>query len=348
MAVSLSDVAQAAKTSVTTASRVLNRSPHSVAEGTRKRVLRAAKELGFTPNALARALAKKVAQAVGVIVGDITDPYFAEIARGVSDVAGPCGCLTIVCNGDRNPATEQRYFGMLKDHCAAGVLLAGGAFLEMPEGRKLAASIRGTAGTSTRVICLAERGLEGVPAISVDERAVLSDITRYLVHLGHRTIAFVEGPEGLSTSVLRLQGFQQAMRENDLDPSLCFSGGFGVESGRAAAAAMLATALPDAIIAATDETAVGVLLTLRQAGVDVPRQVSVAGVDDSRYSQIMDLTTVRLPAYELGALGARYVLRLGGAPPSNGTYLSHRVVPRGTTTWAVRSASNRHALRRAE
>jgi LacI family transcriptional regulator len=343
MAASLSDVARAAGTSVTTASRVLNHARHAVAEETRKRVLRAAQELGFTPNALARALAKRMAQVVGVIVGDITDPYFAEIARGAGDVAGAHGHLTIVCNGDRNLATEQRYFGMLKDHCAAGVVFAGGAFLGMPEGSVLAASVGEIAGTNTRVVCLAERGLEGVATFSVDERAVLSDITRHVIRLGHRSIAFVEGPEGLSTSVLRLQGFQQAMREHGLDPALRFSGGFGVESGRAAAAAMLATSLPDAIIAATDETAVGVLLTLRQAGVDVPRQVSVAGVDDSRYSRIMDLTTVRLPAYELGALGARYVLGLSGSSPTTGAYLPHRVVPRGTTAWAARCHGGRHA-----
>jgi LacI family transcriptional regulator len=103
---------------------------------------------------------------------------------------------------------------------------------------------------------------------------------------------------------------------------------------------MLTRELPDAVIAATDETAIGVLVTLRQAGIDVPRRVSVAGVDDTKYAQLMDLTTVRLPTYELGAMAARQILQQH-APSPGRTILSHRIVLRGSTTWAARVVSAR-------
>jgi len=183
---------------------------------------------------------------------------------------------------------------------------------------------------------LADRGIESVPMITVDNRAVLYDMTRHLIRLGHTRIAFVQGPESLSTSRRRLEGFRQAMAEAGLDASFVLPGGFGIESGRLAATLMLARSLPDAVVAATDDTAIGLMMTLRQAGVDVPRDISVAGVDDSPYSQLMDLTTVQLPTYELGALAARHVLELSDSPMPMRTILSHRVVVRGSTIWARR------------
>jgi LacI family transcriptional regulator len=338
VAASLSDVAKRAGTSITTVSRVLSGSSHPVASETRKRVVAAVEEFGFRPNALARALAKQMTQTIGVVIGDITDPYFAEIARGVEDTAGPLGYLTIVCNADRNPVTELAYFRMLQDHFAAGMLFAGGAFPNLPEANALNEAVACAAASGARIVCLADRGVGGVPVLAVDERAALYDLTKHVIRLGHRKIAFVEGPEGLSTSILRQAGFQQAMEEADLDPSVRFPGGFGIESGRTAATAMLARALPEAIIAATDETAVGVLLTLRRAGIQVPQEVSVAGVDDSRYSQIMDLTTVRLPTYELGTLAVRHILNPADALLKGYTYLSHRIVQRGTTSRRLRTA----------
>lgn len=177
--------------------------------------------------------------------------------------------------------------------------------------------------------------------VSVDNVAVLFDITMHLIQLGHRRIAFVEGPEGLSTSIQRRRGFENAMKQADLDAGLVFSSGFGIESGRVAATAMLAQELPEAVIAATDETAIGVMVTLRQAGIDVPRQVSVAGVDDTRYAQLTNLTTVRLPTYELGSLAAQQILEASQIITDR-TILLHRIIQRGSTTWAARIVGQPH------
>ncbi|MEZ5865734.1 MAG: dipeptide ABC transporter ATP-binding protein [Geminicoccaceae bacterium] len=340
MSASLSDVAKRAGLSLATVSRVLSGSSYPVSAATRERVILAAEEFGYRPNAIARALVRRMTNTIGVIVGDITDPYFAEIARGVEDVGSAHGFLTIVCNADRNPSAELAYFEMLLEHQAAGVMFAGGAYPDVPETTLLKAAIARSASSSTKVLCLADRGFDDVKVVSVDNVAVLHDMTMHLIQLGHRRIAYVEGPEGLSTSIHRRHGFETAMKEAGLDCGLIFSSGFGIESGRVAATAMLARELPDAVIAATDETAIGVMVTLRQAGINIPRQVSVAGVDDTRYAQLTNLTTVRLPTYELGALAAQQILE-AGQTTTDRTILLHRIVQRGSTTWS--SASHMRA-----
>lgn len=335
MTVTLSDVAERAGASLATVSRVLTRSSHPVREAMRARVLEAAAELGYRPNPIARALTHKLMNTIGVVVGDITDSYFAEIARGLEDIARTQGYLTIVCNADRNPTAEVAYFRMLMEHQAAGILFAGGAYPNAPAAGELKQAVASAVatGTTTRIMCLAERDIDCVPVVSVDNHAVMYDMATDLIRIGHRRIAYVEGPEGLSTSIQRRAGFQAAMRDADLDASLIFLGGFGIESGRVTATVMLTRELPDAVIAATDETAIGILVTLRQAGIAVPRQISVAGVDDTKYAQLMDLTTVRLPTYELGSLAARQILSWDEHPPAPRTILSHRIMRRGSTTW---------------
>ena len=333
---SLADVANRANSSLATVSRVLGGSQHPVSEATRAKVLKAAEEVGYSANPIARALVTKMTNTIGVIVGDITDPYFAEIARGVEDTAGAQGFLTIVCNADRNPAAEAAYFRMLLEHHAAGIMFAGGSYPNVPETQLLIQAVAQAAEARTQIICLADRGFDAVPVISVDNRAALYDMTRHLITLGHERIVFVEGPEGLSTSEQRREGFEQAMKEAGLEVPARFSGGFGIESGRAAATAMLTQELPDAIIGAADDTAIGLLMTLRQAGIQIPRRVSIVGIDDTKYSQLMDLTTVRLPTYELGALAARQILDRSGSQRQARTILSHRIVQRGSSTWAAR------------
>lgn len=329
--VSLEDVARRAKTSKATASRVISGSSYPVSIDARTRVLQAVEELSYRPNAVARALATKESRIIGVIVGDVMDPYFAEISRGVEDFARPFGLLTIVCNADRSVVAETAYLEMLLQHHAAGVLLAGGTFSKSPDWDALKKAVANAGNHGARVVALAERGLGDVPLISADDRAVLYDLAKCIISLGHRRIAFIEGPTGFTTSELRLRGFLKAMEESDIEPFAVVPGGFDLNSGRSAALRLLGTQLPDAIIASTDECAVGVLTALRQAGIEVPGQVSVAGVDGTRYSDLMDLTTVRCPTHELGAMAARQLIEWNETTDPIRTYLPHRLIERGTT-----------------
>jgi LacI family transcriptional regulator len=334
MHATLADVARRAEVSVSTASRVLSGSSYPVSAKSRARVERAAAQLGYAPHALACALVTRQSRTIGVIVGDIIDPYFAEIASGVEDCARRAGSLTIICKADRSPERERAYLRLLKGHRAGGVVFAGGTFTDSPEVDALRADVAQAVAEGLRIIDLGERGFMGVPEITIDNRAVLADITTFLITQGHRHIAFLEGPPGFSTSQLRLQGYLDAMGEADLVPAVIAGGGFDFESGRAVALRLLAASLPDAIIAFSDESALGVLMALRQAGVEVPGRISVAGVDGTRDASLVDLTTVKLPMYELGSAAARLVVEADGELPATRTIFPHRVIPRGTTARA--------------
>lgn len=329
MAGSLADVARQAGVSIATASRALNGSRHPVSDHVRERVMKAATEIGYAPSALARALVTRRSRIIGLIVGDIVDPYFAEITRGAEDVAHRAGYLTIVCNADRTPTTELAYLRLLRDYHAEGVIFAGGGLVTEPDGEVLAAAVDRVRDEGIRVVTLAARPFTSIQ-VSVDNRAACYDITSYLCSLGHRRICYVEGPAGLTTTVDRLAGFRAAMADAGLPDDLLQPGNFDYASGQQAALGMIGRALPDAILAANDESAIGVLTTLRQAGVDVPADVSVAGIDDTRASRFVDLTTVSIPMYELGAIAARRVLDPTSSDTDR-TVLPHRLVPRGTT-----------------
>ena len=163
------------------------------------------------------------------------------------------------------------------------------------------------------------------PSVLVDNRAAAREATEHLLALGHRRIAFVEGPAGLHTSAHRLEGFEPRSRRPAPRP-VVLPGGFEFEAGAAAAETLLAGELPDAVLGVNDEVAIGLLTGLRRGGVDVPGQVSVAGIDDTRPARLVDLTSVSLPLHELGEIAARVILE--GA--EGDVVLPHRLVRRAT------------------
>jgi LacI family transcriptional regulator len=322
---SLADISRRAGVSIATASRVLNGSSHPVSEATRNRVLAAADELGYRPSELARALVKRTSRIIGVIVGDIVDPYFAEIARGVEDVAAREGHLTMVCNADRRPSAELAHLGVLRDYHAAGVVFAGSGYEDRDDAAALREAVDDLRAAGSAVVALAARDLS-CPSVLVDNRGAARVATEHLLSLGHRRIAFVQGPPGLHTSAHRLEGFEEAMAAAGAE-AVRMPGGFEYEAGDAAAARLLAGELPDAVLAVNDEVAIGMLTGLRRGGVDVPGRVSVAGIDDTRPARLVDLTSVSLPLHELGVMAARVILEGG----EGDVVLPHHLVPRATT-----------------
>jgi LacI family transcriptional regulator len=322
---SLADISRRAGVSIATASRVLNGSSHPVSEATRTRVLAAADELGYRPSELARALVKRTSRIIGVIVGDIVDPYFAEIARGVEDVAAREGHLMMVCNADRRPSAELAHLDVLRDYHAAGVVFAGSGYEDPRDAAALREAVDALQAAGSAVVALATRDLD-CPSVLVDNRGAARLATEHLLSLGHRRIAFVQGPPGLHTSSHRLEGFEEAMAAVDAEP-VRVPGGFEYEAGDAAAERFLAGELPEAVLAVNDEVAIGLLTGLRRGGVDVPGRISVAGIDDTRPARLVDLTSVSLPLHELGVMAARVILE--GA--DGNVVLPHRLVRRATT-----------------
>lgn len=287
------------------------------------------------PNGTARALVTGRTTIIGMIVGDIVDPYFSEITRGADDVAQQHGFLTMICNADGKAEIELAHVQALHSFPAAGIIFAGSGRISDGEvERALAESVARAASLGTRVVALARRNFES-SRILIDNVMISHDMARYLISIGHKRIAFIEGPPDLHTSRDRLQGFERAMSEAGLSSTATYPGGFSLDAGASAARRLLADGLPDAILAANDEAAIGALMTLREAGVDVPGTVSIAGIDDTRPAGIVGLTTVRVRLGELGAAAALAIVEEESQvqTPAQG----HEIVVRATT--APRPAS---------
>ncbi|MFI0421601.1 LacI family DNA-binding transcriptional regulator [Spongiactinospora sp. 9N601] len=332
---SLADVAREAGVAVSTASRVLNGSTHPISAATRARVIEAATRLGYSPSALARALVSRTSRLVGVLVSDIVNPYFSVIARGADDVASRAGYVTMLSNVDRRTTTEINRLRTMRDYRAAGVIFAGSGHVDDPQADDLTKAVREAREQGIHSVSLTARDL-GCHVITADSQGAAYEITEYLISLGHRRIAFVEGPPGMIANRERRDGFLACMSDADLTAEAqCLPGGFDYEAGHAAAMRLIARPpLPHAVLAANDEAAVGALSALRQAGIDVPGEVSVAGIDDLRVARFVGLTTVSLPLYEMGAMAARHIIdnpACAGGDDTTTTVLSHRLIPRETT-----------------
>jgi LacI family transcriptional regulator len=309
----LREVARAADVSVSTASRVLNGSDHPVSSEIQERVRAAAASLGYTASAAARALKQQRSKIIGVIAADILDPYFAEMTRGVELEATRHGYVTIIANANRDPEQERTKFRVLREHQASGIIFCGSDIEGAKGTDALAAEVTAAIAEGTKVIALAPRHFEATRLVIDNERAG-NEITRHLLSLGHKDIVFLGGIPGLSAVDLRTDGYRRAMEEAALEPRVAGTDGLSQESGRAAAELMVQASLPDAIICANDEVALGVIACFWKAGVRVPEDVSLAGIGGTRVGSNFDLTSVVLPLADQGRLAARYIAKAEDRP----------------------------------
>ncbi|BDG62356.1 LacI family DNA-binding transcriptional regulator [Caldinitratiruptor microaerophilus] len=313
MAATIRDVARAAGVSQSTVSRALNGSGY-VSPATRARVLAAAAQLHFRPSHVARSLVSKATHTLGLLLPDITNPFFPAIARGVEDAAARAGYAVILCNTDRDPAHEEHYLAILRQRQVDGlVLIASSAAV----GHRIARA-------DFPAVVFVDRVPPGAEAdaVVVDNREGVRTATRHLLGLGHRRIAFVGGSAGSGTSEDRLAGYLAALAEAGLnpDPGHIRAGDFTYDGGYAAGRALLGSPdRPTAVVAANDLMAIGVLRAAAELGLRVPDDVAVVGYDDIPLAGMLNppLTTVAQPTYEMGERAARMLLeRLAGkAPP---------------------------------
>ncbi|HEX2980471.1 MAG TPA: LacI family DNA-binding transcriptional regulator [Anaerolineaceae bacterium] len=334
---SINDVAKRAGVSITTVSRVLNNSAHPVNSETRERVQEAIKELNFMPNQLARALANEKTHLIGVIVGDGSDPYFANIVRGISDTAQENGYLTIICNTERIPQVELSFLGLLRDYNADAIVFAGGGIIDPRYQDDLREIVADLQAREVPIIALSSQYLD-VPQVKIDDISAAKEMTDYLVGLGHRRIGFITGPMNLITSLLRLEGYKQGLAQAGIeyDPELVYEGEFSYESGKQASIVLMGRDNPPtAIFGSDDQDALGCLFQLRTSGYHIPEQVSVAGFDDIEFTQYVypALTTVHVPMQHIGEIGVRQVLKaLGQTDPLEPIHtIPHRLVIRAST-----------------
>jgi DNA-binding LacI/PurR family transcriptional regulator len=245
---------------------------------------------------------------IGVLLGDIVDPYFAEIVRGIEDVARRTGYLVVVCNTSRDPGTERRYVTALREYRADAIIFLGGDIFDPPTRRALERELASMSQHGAVALAVAGDHAD-LPAIDIDHAAGAEEMVRYLVGLGHRRIAFVSGPLTVSTSRYRRDGFLSGMAAANLEADLIQEGDFSYAGGQATAAKLLGFK-PTAIFAANDQMALGVLSACRTAGVGVPRDVSVVGFGNTSAAEhaVPALTTVSMPRHQLGVEAMQAVI----------------------------------------
>ena len=338
---SLRDVAQLAGVSVATASRVMSGSSHPVSEEARSRVLSAADRLSFVPNRLARALVTTRSQTVGVIVHDISDPYFGDIVKGLENGIHARGYQLFVANSDRDPEKELDYVRALAANQVDGIVFAASSLTDPHYVETLQTLATRFLARRGVIVLLSDHFLEG-PRVLFDNRRAVADMVGYLVYRGHRRIAYISGPPDLEVSHVRLAGFEDAVATFGLNAGQEYvaDGRFTVKGGEAAVAELLERVEVTAVLAANDLMAIGATRRLLSSGITVPHDISVAGLDDIAIAEYgpVPLTTMQVPTYEVGRQGASLLLEaLDGGSPAD-IRLKGRIIERDSVASIGRSA----------
>ncbi|MCY7495043.1 catabolite control protein A [Bacillus safensis] len=306
--VTIYDVAREANVSMATVSRVVNGNPN-VKPTTRKKVLEAIDRLGYRPNAVARGLASKKTTTVGVIIPDISSIFYSELARGIEDIATMYKYNIILSNSDQNTDKELHLLNTMLGKQVDGIVFMGGnitdvhveEFKRSPVPIVLAASVEEQAQT---------------PSVNINYEQAIYDSVKLLVEKGHKRIAFVSGPMSEPiNSVRKLAGYKRALEEAGFafDDALVAEGDYSYDSGIEALAHLLEQSdKPTAVIAATDEMALGVIHGAQDRGVSIPEDLEVIGFDNTRLSLMVrpQLTTVVQPTYDIGAVAMRLLTKL--------------------------------------
>ena len=314
----LQDVAEAAGVSIATASRSLSGAA-GVSETVAERVREVAREMGYVANVHARSLAGGSSRTVGMVVHEIGDPYFSEIASGVLRVGAREGLTVQICHTGRDPQQELAQLRMLIANRVGAIIVAGSGFVDPAMQAAARADLQAFRKAGGRVAVIGRHHL-GADAVLPDNVEGARAVAGHLLDLGHRRIAVATGSRALTTVADRLAGVEAAFEAAGLDFSAVpvVEAEFTRSGGKEAAEKILAEH-PDvtAVLALNDDMAIGVLSVLRSRGIAVPGQVSVTGFDDVAVAGDLapSLTTVRLPMAEMGEQALLLALKEPGTRP---------------------------------
>jgi LacI family transcriptional regulator len=305
---SIREVAERAGVSLGTVSNVLNH-PEVVAEATRLRVLAAIKELGFVRNGSAHQLRAGRSQYIGLVVLDIANPFFTEVARGVEDAANEAGYVVILCNSDDSPEKELRYLHVMEEQRTAGILITpvqdDTDYLQHLYQQEIAVVLLDRPARS-----------HGFCSVAVDDVLGGELATRHLLALGHRRIAFVSGPLSIRQCAERRAGMRRAIEMAGLDPDQVIvdipASSQNANAGEQCVEALLKQEdRATATFCANDLLALGVMRGLLQRGLTIPADMALVGYDDIEFARSLSptLTSVRQPKYLLGYTATEQLLQ---------------------------------------
>ncbi len=306
MSVKLEDIARETGFSISTVSRVLSNSNYPVSETIREKVLRVADTMGYQPNIAARSLRTDRTNTIGILVDDLLSPFTPPIVRGIQDYLNEYGFLSLIVNSDWDPGQEQAAIKTLLSRPVDGIV-----FVEYSHQTHSDDLER-----SNKPHVFVHR-LFGSPiknSVVPDDYSGARLATEHLIHLGHRRIGYINGPENWHTCRARLSGYQDTLASENLrfDASLVQPGDWEIESGYTATKNLLNLAEhPTAIFAANDAMALGAIYAIQDAGLNVPNDVAVVGYDNRNFTKTVRprITTVSMPVIEMGGVAAELLLR---------------------------------------
>ncbi|MBB6452139.1 LacI family transcriptional regulator [Salirhabdus euzebyi] len=330
MNITIYDVAREANVSMATVSRVVNGNPN-VKPATRQKVLEAIERLGYRPNAVARGLASKKTTTVGVIIPDISSVFFAELARGIEDIATMYKYNIILSNSDQNKNKELHLINTMLGKQVDGIVYMGGditedhikEFQSAPVPVVLAATVDKT---------------NTIPSVNIDYEAAATEAVEKLINDGNEVISIVSGPLETDINNQKLNGYKQALQSAGLvvDEELIYTGDYTYQSGLDSVEQFLTSKTkPSAIFVASDEMALGVIHGIQDRGLTVPGDIAVVGFDNTRLATMVrpTLTTIVQPMYDIGAVSMRLLTKYMNKEQvdESNVILPHRIVERDST-----------------
>lgn len=327
---SIKEVAKRANVSITTVSRYFH-DPERVRPKTRARISAVIDAIGYAPNSLAQSFRLGRTNLILVMSMAPGDPFVGDLITGVVNVAQTADYTVRVQRSAIDRADDYDFTRLVASRQVDGIIITHYAGEINEKTRELARS------TQLPIVACGETdpALSVFPRFQVNGYQATSEITKYLIDLGHRQIAFLAGNSPALSLTERESGFRSAMAERGLevDPLLVANGALSIEGARRGVSEILTSSVrPTAIVCATDEMAFGAIAELRARGLSVPEDISVTGFDDTRYAAVFDppLTTIAQPARELGERAMHCVLRIldGKGTASRVEYLPHQLVIR--------------------
>lgn len=289
-------IAELANVSNATVSKIINGKDQYISEPTRQRVLEIVAREGYIPNGIAKSLRVKNTKTLGLIIPDVMNLFFAELARGIEDAAEKKGYSLILCNSDNSEIKEEKYLNILQEKKVDGIILTA----------SYADSNKSIERCNIPIV-LVDRNIDidkKVGRITVDNEKGAYMATVYLIEKGCRNIGFISADTKYKPSAERLRGYERALKEFniELNKDITYFKSFQVGTGYEGTLTILKTGIIDSIFCANDLIAIGAIKALRENNIKIPDEIKIIGFDDIIISEYLDppLTTVRQPIYDLG------------------------------------------------